>query len=120
METVGLTIALCVFSALLTFATFYLREIKKSFDKGQDDQNKRLDKIEGRVDADINRVETHLGGRIDKVEERFEKLPETYVFRDDFVRWSISIDKKIDDIRDDIKELLKQEGKPCRPQKTGK
>ena len=87
----ALVIVGCIFSALLTFAVFYLREIKSGFEKGQARQDEAIHKLQ----------------------ERLNELPEKYVFRDDFVRWSISIDKKIDDVAKDLKRLIEREGKTC-------
>lgn len=86
-----LVIVGCVFSALLTFAVFYLREIKTGFEKGQTRQDEAIQKLQGQIN----------------------ELPEKYVFRDDFVRWSISIDKKIDEVAKDLKRLVEREGKRC-------
>jgi len=87
----ALVIVGCIFSALLTFAVFYLREIKDGFEKGQARQDEAIQKLQGQLN----------------------ELPEKYVFRDDFVRWSISIDKKIDEVAKDLKRLVEREGKRC-------
>ncbi|MBW1666728.1 MAG: hypothetical protein JRJ66_01515 [Deltaproteobacteria bacterium] len=79
---VALIAVSCLFSALVGFAIFYLREIRSSF-----------------------------RARLEKLEDRFEGLPEKYVFRDDFIRWTIAIDKKIDDVAKDVKKLI--EGMAC-------
>ena len=84
---IALIIVGCVFSALLTFAVFYLRDIKGSF----------ADKM-SRQDI-----------KIAKIQEKIEEMPEKYVFRDDFIRWTIAIDKKIDDVAKDIKDILKRD-----------
>jgi len=86
---IALVIVGCVVSALLTFAVLYLREIKKSF---QDRQQRQDD-------------------RISKTEEKLDETPEKYVFRDDFIRWTITIDRKIDDVAKDVKALIKNGGK---------
>jgi hypothetical protein len=82
----------CIFSALMTFAIVYLREIKKTFEQSTKRQDERIVKIEDRISA----------------------MPEKYVMRDDFVRWSIGIDKKIDDVARDVKALIKGEGNEYR------
>ncbi|MBU1067677.1 hypothetical protein KKE60_07800 [Patescibacteria group bacterium] len=84
---IALIIVGCIVSALLTFTIFYFREIKESFEKSQTRQDEIIDKIRVRLD----------------------EMPEKYVLRDDFVRWSICIDKKIDELRQDMKRLIRQE-----------
>jgi len=81
---IALIIVGCVFSALLTTFVFQLRGIRSGFDAGQGAQDRRIDKIE----------------------EKLDEMPEKYVFREDFIRWTISIDKKIDDLARDVKRLL--------------
>lgn len=98
--SIALIIVACVFSALLTFAIFYMRELKSSFDRSQSGQDEKIEKLEEKQDK-----------KIEKIDEKLEKLPEKYVFRDDFIRWTIGVDKRIDDVAKDVKALLKQEGK---------
>jgi hypothetical protein len=86
---IALIIVGCVCSALLTFAVVYMREIKATFKDGQQRQD----------------------GRIAQIEDKLNDMPEKYVFREDFIRWTIGIDKKIDDVAKDVKALIKQEGK---------
>lgn len=86
---IALIIIGCVFSGLLTFAAFYMREIKTAFKDSQIRQDERILKIE----------------------EKINEMPEKYVFRDDFIRWTITIDKKIDDVAKDVKALIKNGGK---------
>jgi len=73
-----------VTTALLTFTIFYLREIRQSF---RIDQKKQDCAIE-------------------KLEMRMNDLPEKYLFREDFIRWSISVDKKMDDLGKNIQKLV--------------
>jgi len=89
---VALIVVGCAFSALLTFIIFYLRDLKVSFQHMQESQDKKIRGVEGRLN----------------------EMPEKYVFRDDFVRWTIGIDKKIDDLARDIKSLMKEEERTCR------
>ncbi|HUU39868.1 MAG TPA: hypothetical protein VMW42_02895 [Desulfatiglandales bacterium] len=80
----------CVLTALLTLIIVYLREAKAAFTRDQKRQDERISKVECKLDD----------------------LPEKYVLRDDFIRWSISLDKKIDDLKEDMKYLIakKKEG----------
>jgi len=75
----------CVVSALLTLGVLYLRDLRAQFRDSQAAQD----------------------AAIEKLEDRMNELPEKYLFREDFIRWSISVDKKIDDLADNIQTLLK-------------
>lgn len=86
-----------VFSSLLTFAIFYLREIKASFTGSQERQDKAIEKLK----------------------QKFEDLPEKYVFRDDFIRWTIGIDKKIDNLAKDIKSLMNRRNNGVSTRESG-
>ena len=97
MFKVALIVVGCAMSALLTFAVFYMREIKATYQRVQDDQARKIEKIEGRLD----------------------EMPEKYVYRDDFIRWTIGVDKKIDDLAKDVKSLLKREGKGVEHREQG-
>lgn len=86
-----ITIVGAVISALIVFLIFYVREIKTGFSDSQKSQDRRIEKIE------------------DKLEKTLDELPERYVYRDDFIRWTIGVDKKIDDLNkmlvDKIRDL---------------
>jgi hypothetical protein len=85
---IALVIVGCVFSALLTFAVIYLRDIKNSIIR-QGDRHEKLRK---------------------ELAELKEALPKEYVRREDWIMSFSKIEQKIDAIWEFVHEHIKSGG----------
>ena len=81
---IALVIIGALFTALLSFAVAYLREIRNTFRSELAEQDRKIENLERRVDD----------------------MPQTYVFRDDYIRWTIGIDKKIEALSKKVGEEI--------------
>ena len=112
---IAVSVALAMFSALLSFFIWYLRGTKSGLEKALDDARKGFSDGLSGVKASLEKDLARQDREIQRINKTLNEMPQVYVFRDDFVRWSISIDHKIDDLAKDIKSLIEKGGNACSP-----
>lgn len=104
MTITGNDIYNVILTAAIGIIVYFLRDLKSSNDKKQDQQ-----------DTEISKVRDDLTGEVDKIRDDLTKiitsLPHTYVLRDDFLRAITCLEMKVDTIARDIGELNKNVSK---------